>query len=98
MRLTSISLSRILYRHVLRNSLGPLLAALSVNLALFLAASPGIEVAFSWPGLGYGFARAALNYDQPLMMAIILLMALITTVTMVAVDIISAIVDPRVAH
>jgi len=97
LRLASVSSSRVLYRHVLRNSLGPLLAALSVNLALFLAASPGIEVAFDWPGLGLGFANAALRYDQPVMMAIILLMALIATVTMVVVDVLSAASDPRIA-
>jgi peptide/nickel transport system permease protein len=97
LRMASVRRSRIVYRHVLRNSMGPVLAALSVNLALFLASSPGIEVAFDWPGLGFGFARAALNYDQPVMMAIILLMALIATVTMVVVDILSAVVDPRVS-
>lgn len=96
LRLASISRSRILYRHVLKNSLGPVLAAFSVNLALFLAASPGIEFAFNWPGLGLGFARAAINYDQPLMMAIILLMALIAVAVTVVMDIVSAAIDPRI--
>ena len=95
--LASVGRSRILYRHVLRNSLGPVLAALSVNLALCLAASPGLEVAFNWPGLGLGFARAALNYDQPVMMAVILMMALITTVSLVLADVVSAVNDPRVS-
>lgn len=49
LRTSSIKRSRLLYRHVLKNSLGPVLAVSSVNLALFLAASPGVEVAFGWP-------------------------------------------------
>jgi peptide/nickel transport system permease protein len=97
LRTSSISRSRILYRHVLKNSLGPVLAAFAINLALFMAASPGIEVAFDWPGLGLGFVKAAVNYDQPVMMAIILLMALITVVVTVLMDVISSAIDPRIA-
>jgi len=97
LRTSSVKRSRLLYRHILKNSLGPVLAASSVNLALFLASSPGIEVAFNWPGLGLGFARAALNYDQATMMAIILLMALITVVVTVIMDLFSAVIDSRVA-
>lgn len=95
--LSGVKRSSLLYRHVLKNCLGPVLAALSVNLGVFLAASPGIEVAFSWPGLGLGFVQAAIAYDQPTMVAIILLMALITIAATVMIDIIQALVDPRVS-
>ncbi len=97
MRTSSIGRSRLLYRHVLRNAIGPALAAFSVNFAVFLAASPGIEVAFNWPGLGLSFVKAALDYDQPVMMGIVLLMTLITITVTLVTDVAQTIVDPRVS-
>lgn len=96
LELSSVSRRRVLYRHVLKNAAGPTLAFLGYNVAVFLAASPGIEIVFTWPGLGYGFARAALAFDYPTMMGIILLMALVTVVSNFMADLAQASIDPRV--
>ena len=98
LEVSSVGRRRVLYRHVLKNAAGPTLALLGYNVAVFLAASPGIEIAFSWPGLGYGFAHAALSFDYPTMMGIILLMALVTVVSNFAVDLAQASIDPRVSR
>lgn len=98
LELSSVSRRRVLYRHVLKNASGPTLALLGYNVAVFLAASPGIEIVFTWPGLGFGFVRAALSSDYPTMMGIILLMALVTVVANFAVDLAQASIDPRVSR
>ncbi len=86
----------ILYKHVLRNCLGPVLAILAVSFGVSLAASPGIEVAFSWPGLGRGLVTSALNFDQPVEMAIVLLMTLLTLAISIIADFVYSLADPRV--
>jgi peptide/nickel transport system permease protein len=97
MKVSSIGNRRLLYRHVLKNSAGPVLSLFVYNMAVFLAASPGIDVAFSWPGLGYRFAKAALGYDFPVMLGIIILMGLIAVIVSLASDILQASIDPRIS-
>ena len=87
----------VLYGYVLRSSLGPVLAVVAVNLGVFLAASPGLEVAFGWPGLGLGLVTAARNFDQPVEIAIVLLMTMITLGVSIIADVAHAYIDPRVS-
>lgn len=95
--LSAVSRRRLVYKHVLRNAAGPALSLFGYNLAVFIAASPGIEVVFSWPGLGFRFVKAALAFDQTVMLAIVLIMALVTVVASFAVDMVQAALDPRVS-
>ncbi len=85
----------ILYRHVMRRCLGPVLAVLAISFGLSMAVSPGIEVAFSWPGLGRGLITAALNFDQPVVMAVVLLITLVTLTANALADVAYSRVDPR---
>lgn len=96
LRVSGLPERTVLYRYVLRSALGPVLAVLGINLGVFLAASPGIEVAFAWPGLGRGLVTAAQNFDQPAEIAIILLMTVITIAAGILADIAHGYVDPRV--
>lgn len=97
MTIASIGRRRILYRHVLKNAAGPALALFAYNLAVFLAAAPGIEIAFGWPGLGYRFMEAALQFDQTVMLAIVLIMGLVAVTSSFIVDAVQAAIDPRVS-
>lgn len=97
MTLASVGRRRIIYRHVLKNSAGPALALFAYNLAIFLAAAPGIEIAFGWPGLGLRFVEASLEFDQPTMLAIIMIMGLVAVAASFVVDAIQAAIDPRVS-
>ena len=95
LRASGVKEKTILFRHVLRSCLGPLLAILAISFGVSLAASPGIEVAFSWPGLGKGLVTSALSFDQPVEMAIVLLMTLVTLATNIIADVAYSLVDPR---
>ena len=95
LRVYGLKKRAILYRHVLRRCLGPILAILAISFGLSMAVSPGIEVAFSWPGLGQGLVTAALNYDQPVVMAVVLLIAMITLAASALADVAYSVVDPR---
>lgn len=97
MSLSSVGRRSLIYKHVLRNSAGPALSLFGYNLAIFIAASPGIEVVFNWPGLGFRFVKAALAFDQTVMLAIVLIMAVVTVVASFAVDLVQAALDPRVS-
>jgi peptide/nickel transport system permease protein len=95
-RVSGLSERTVLFRYVLRSSLGPALAVVAVNLSVFLAASPGLEVAFGWPGLGLGLVNAARSFDQPVEIAIVLLMTVVTLAVSIIADVAHAFVDPRV--
>ena len=97
MSVSSIGWRSLVYKHVLKNSAGPALSLFGYNLAVFIAASPGIELVFNWPGLGFRFVKAALAFDQTVMLAIVLIMALVTVVASFAVDLVQAALDPRVS-
>ena len=97
MRLSSVGRRSLIYKHVLKNAAGPAISLFGYNLAIFIAASPGIEVVFNWPGLGFRFVKAALAFDQPVMLAIVLIMALVTVIASFAADIAQAALDPRVS-
>ena len=87
----------ILFRHVLRNSLGPVLAILAISFGLSIGASPGIELAFSWPGIGKGLVTSAVGFDQPVEMAVVLIMTLIILTASVLADVAYSLVDPRLS-
>ncbi len=97
LRASGVRERTILLKHVLRNSLGPVLAIAAISFGLSVGASPGIELAFSWPGLGKGLVTSALGYDQPVEMAIVLLMTLITLTASILADLAYSFVDPRLS-
>ena len=87
----------ILFKHVLRNSLGPVLAILAISFGLSIGASPGIELAFSWPGIGKGLVTSAVGFDQPVEMAIVLMMTMIILTASFLADVAYSLVDPRLS-
>jgi peptide/nickel transport system permease protein len=93
-----LSERRILYRHVLKNALNPIITVTSMQFAYLLAWTILIEAIFSWPGIGlYAFnSFEALDYNP------IMALALVVTVGFVIInlitDLIYPLIDPRIAR
>ncbi|MGH2441605.1 MAG: ABC transporter permease [Chloroflexota bacterium] len=86
----------ILYKHVLRNALIPLVTIFGLTVAGLLGGALIIENVFSRPGLGTLVVQAAGNHDYPVIEGTTFFFAIILILANLLVDITYAIVDPRI--
>jgi peptide/nickel transport system permease protein len=90
--------SRVLYRHVLRNSLIPMVTILGLSLPVLLAGSLITEQVFNYPGMGLLFYQEAVTSDYPVLLGITLVVGAATVVGNLLADIGYALLDPRVRY
>ena len=84
--------------HAARNALLPVVTAFALNMAFSFNGNVLTERIFSWPGLGTALVDASTNYDYPLAQGAFFVMATIVLVTILAVDILYAYLDPRIKY
>lgn len=87
---------RVLFRHVLRNSVGPFLAVLGMTAGSVLAGSVVTETVFARPGLGRLTEGAVSSQDIPLVQGIVVFAAVVFVVVNIVVDILQVKIDPRI--
>lgn len=90
-----LSSQRILFRHVLHNSLHTFLIALGMGVPKLLAGSVVIENIFALPGLGRLCIQAIFGRDYPMIQGYILLMSFLFLLSNFLVDLLQHIRDPR---
>ena len=83
------------FGHALRNTLVPVLTISGLQLGGLIAFSIVTETVFSWPGMGSLFIQAVQFPDVPVMAAYLCLIALVFVSINLAVDLLYAVVDPR---
>jgi len=88
----------VLYRHALKNAFVPILTMMGLQLALLLAGAVLTETTFSWPGLGSYLIMKIRYRDFPAIQGTVVFFAFIVVVISILVDIINALVDPRVRY
>ena len=91
------SRARVLFSHMLPNSVLPVLTMAGLNLGSLLGGTVVVEAVFAWPGLGQVLTEAVSQRDFPIVQAGLLVVALIFVSVNLAVDLIAAKVDPRVS-
>lgn len=89
---------RVLIAHALKNALIPVITVLGLTLASLLGGAILTEVTFSWPGLANRLYEAISLRDYPTVQGIIVFLAVIVVVASIAIDILSAYVDPRIRY
>jgi len=95
-RAKGASATRVLTRHVLRNSLTPVATILGMDIGLAVGAALFTESVFNLPGLGQELVTAALDDDRPLVVGIVICTTVAVIVFNVLVDVAYAWLDPRV--
>jgi peptide/nickel transport system permease protein len=85
----------VLFRHVIRNALAPVLTVLALRLGYAFGGTVVIETVFSYPGLGRLVFEAVGGRDYPVMQAAFLVFTLAVLVANLAADLVYPIVDPR---
>ncbi|SEP02609.1 ABC transporter permease [Amycolatopsis saalfeldensis] len=89
---------KVLTRHVLRNSLIPIVTLLGLSLPQLFAGALITEQVFNYPGMGFTFIQGAQVHDYPLLLGIGLVVALATVAGSLLADIGYAVLDPRVKY
>lgn len=86
----------ILFKHVSRNVLLPLITKLGMSLPMLVTGAVITETIFSWPGIGNYFVTAINKMDYPIVMAVLLLSGTLVILGNLLSDILCALVDPRI--
>ncbi len=86
----------VIYRHVLRNALIPVVTVVGLSYGDLLSGSILIETIFAWPGIGRYAYTAATTADFPAILGVALVVAFFYILVNLAVDVAYALLDPRV--
>jgi peptide/nickel transport system permease protein len=91
-----LSFKKVLSKHVLKNSLNPVITAVSGWFASLLAGAVFVEYIFAWNGLGKEIVDALNQLDLPVVMGSVLTIAIMFISINILVDLIYAALDPRI--
>jgi peptide/nickel transport system permease protein len=97
-RAKGLSYRRVVLVHGLRNALIPIVTVVGNNFALLLTGAVLTETVFAWPGLGRAMVQAINQYDYPIVLGGVMLMATVFVVVNLVVDLTYALIDPRVRY
>lgn len=91
-----LSQGKVIFKHTLRNALNPVVTTISASLAATLGGVFFIEYIFNWPGIGLLAVDAIFKLDFPMIQGTVLFSAIIFVVINFFVDIVYAMLDPKV--
>lgn len=97
-RAKGVSEKRVIWRHAFRNALFPLLTLFASVFPAVVTGSVVIEVIFNIPGMGREVVNAIFAKDWPVLYTILMIVAILTMLGNLIVDILYAWVDPRVKY
>jgi peptide/nickel transport system permease protein len=90
--------ARIVLHHVVRNALIPVITVLALHVGSLLGGTVLVEFVFNWPGLSGYLVRAVEQRDYPEVVGIVLTISVAFVIINLVVDLIYAVIDPRVRH
>ena len=87
---------RVVLKHALKNSMNPVITAVSGWLASLMAGAFFVEYIFDWKGLGFTTIKAVQSLDFPVVMGVTIFVATIFVIINIFVDLLYAAIDPRI--
>ena len=97
-RSRGVSEVRLVRKHAYRPALIPIITVIGLQVALLLGGAVLTETTFEWKGLGFQLVQYIKARDYVAVQGIVTLIAVIVAVTNFAVDIVAALIDPRVRY
>lgn len=85
------------WRHVFRNALLPIVTMAGLQVGSIIGGAVLIETVFAWPGLGRLASEAVFQRDLNLLMGILIVSSILVILVNIVVDIVYALIDPRIA-
>jgi ABC-type dipeptide/oligopeptide/nickel transport system permease component len=95
-RAKGLSERQVIYKHVLKNGLIPVVTVIGLQFGVLLAGAIVTEVIFSWPGLGRLTIDAINSRDYPMVQGCILMIALTYIIANLLTDFAYRLLDPRI--
>lgn len=86
----------VMFKHVLRNALVPIITVLGLTIALMIGGTVVTETVFNLPGVGNLVVRAVLRRDYPVIQGTLLVIASIYVFINLLIDLLYTLVDPRI--
>ena len=93
-----MSEKKIFNKYILKNAILPTVTIFGISMAYLITGVTLIEIVFAWPGMGRLVMTAINQRDYPTLMGIYLIMSVSIAVVMLVVDIIYAMLDPRIRY
>jgi ABC-type dipeptide/oligopeptide/nickel transport system permease component len=88
----------VVIKHALKNALIPIVTVVGLQFGLLLGGAVLTETVFAWPGLGRLIVDSILARDYPVIQGTILIFGLLYILVNLAVDILYAVIDPRIRY
>lgn len=97
-RLKGLPEWKVVGKHALKNALLPVLTLAGINLVLMVNVAVVVETVFSWPGIGRLLYEGIAFRDFPLVQATVVLGGVMIVVVNLLLDVLYAVIDPRIRH
>jgi peptide/nickel transport system permease protein len=97
-RARGVAERRVVIHHAFRNALVPFVTILGLQVALLFGGAILTEQTFNWPGIGTQLVRYLANRDYVAVQGIVTFFALAVVTASLVIDIINAMIDPRVRY
>lgn len=97
-RAKGLSERRVIYRHAIRNALIPVITVVGLQFGNLLGGAVLTESVFGWPGMGLLLVESIFSRDYPMVQGIVLVFAFLVAMVNLAVDLLYALVDPRIHY
>ncbi len=88
----------VVYKHALKNALIPVVTVMGLQFGILLGGAVLTETVFSWPGIGRLLVDSILTRDYTIVQGAVMLLALFFVIINLVVDIIYALLDPRITY
>ena len=97
-RLKGLPELRVIAKHAFKNALIPVLTLAGINLVLMINVAVVVETVFAWPGIGRLLYEGVAFRDFPVVQATVLLAGSMIVVVNLVVDVLYAVIDPRIRY
>jgi peptide/nickel transport system permease protein len=91
-----LSRGRIVRRHVVRNSLLPVVTVLGYTFGTMIGGSVLVEKIFGWPGVGSLIYDSVQRRDTSVVLGVVVVVAVLTLLVNVVTDLIYGVIDPKI--
>jgi peptide/nickel transport system permease protein len=97
-RLKGLPEARVIAKHAFKNALIPVLTLAGINLVLMVNVAVVVETVFAWPGIGRLLYEGIAFRDFPVVQATVLLGGSMIVVVNLVIDLLYAVIDPRIRY
>lgn len=97
-RIKGVPQRAIVYRHALRNALLPVITFTALQFGILMGGAVSVEFVFAWPGVGRLMLESISSLDYTVVQAAVTVGALLFTAINLVVDILYAMIDPRIRY